>query len=274
MGKISDAFERHQKEKSMKVKRLPIGEPEHVIKKGPEPPLSRELIIQNAFSPKLVMLSSPESIDAENFKVLRAQILFPKDGERPRTIMVTSAFPGEGKTFVCANLAVSVALGINEYVLLVDCDLRKPNLHEMFGYSNTEGLHEYLAGRRRLPDLLIRTRVEKLSLLTAGSSTSNPAELLSSTMMKDFLEEVKGRYQDRFIIIDVPPSQVTAETNVLANHVDGIVFVVMAQKSPRDTIQRSIEDLGKKKILGIVFNGYKRAHRSYHKYYKKYYDKK
>ncbi len=274
MGKISTAFERHKKEKSIKAERLPIGEAENLIKQGLKAPAHHESIIQNGFSPKLVALSAPESIDAENFRILKSQILFPKDGESPRTIMVTSAFPGEGKTFTSANLAVSLALGIDEYVLLVDCDLRKPNLHEIFGYSNTEGLHEYLTGKRELPELLIRTKVEKLSLLTAGSLSSNPAELLSSTMMKEFLKEVRGRYQDRFIIVDVPPSQVTAETNVLANYVDGIIFVVMAQKSPRETIKRSIENLGKKKILGIVFNGYSKAHKSYHKYYKKYYEKK
>ena len=274
MGKISNALERHSKEKSIKAQRLPIGEPENVTKTGPRSTLARELIIQNGFSPKLVALSAPESLEAENFKVLRSQILFPKDGERPQTIMVTSAFPGEGKTFVAANLAVSLALGVDEYVLLVDCDLRNPKLHEMLGYSNLAGLHEYLTSRRKLPDLLIRTKIEKLSLLTAGRSPANPAELLSSAMMKEFLKEVKGRYQDRFIVIDATPSQVTAEANVLAKYVDRIIFVVMAQKTPRETIQRSIETLGKKKILGIVFNGYTPSHRSYGKYYDKYYKKK
>jgi protein-tyrosine kinase len=274
MGKISDAFERHQKEKSMKAQRLFIAETEKATKKVAGSPILRQFITQSDLSHKLVVLSAPESIDAENFKLLKAQILFPKNGEVPRTIMVTSSLPGEGKTFVAANLAVSLALGINDYVLLVDCDLRRPSLHEILGCSNTEGLHEYLTGKRELADLLIRTRIEKLSLLTAGSSPSNPAELLSSTMMKEFLEEVKGRYQDRFIIVDVPPSQVTAETNVLANYVDRIIFVVMAQKTPRETIQRSIENLGKKKILGLVFNGYTKAHKSYHKYYKKYYERK
>jgi exopolysaccharide/PEP-CTERM locus tyrosine autokinase len=260
MNKISSAMERRKKEKLLKVRRLPLASP-----------LDPKRIIQNGFSPKLVALSAPDSMDAENFKVLKSQILFPKNGKVPRTVMVTSAFPGEGKTFVSANLAVSLALGIDEYVLLIDCDLRKPSLHEILGCSNAEGVHEYLAGKRELPDLFIRTGVEKLSLLTAGSSPSNPTELLSSTMMKEFLEEVKGRYPDRFIIIDAPPSQVTAETNVMASYMDGIIFVVMAQKSPRETIQRSIENLGRNKILGVVFNGYNKAHKGYNKYYKKYY---
>ncbi len=147
MGKIYAALERYKKEKSLKTERLPIGEPEKLIKKGPGAPLTRELIIQDGFSPKLVALSAPESLDAENFRALRAQILFPKHWEKPKTIMVTSAFSGEGKTFVAANLAVSLALGINEYVLLVDCDLRNPNLHEILGCSNVQGLPEYLTGR-------------------------------------------------------------------------------------------------------------------------------
>jgi len=271
MGKISDALERHKKERVINAERLPIGRSEDLTRNEHEPSPARELIIQSNFNHKLVVHSAPESIDAENFKVLRAHILFPKDGKTPRTIMVTSAFPGEGKTFVAANLAASIALGINEHVLLVDCDFRRPSMHNMFGCSNNEGLHEYLTKKKNLPDLLIRTRMEKLSLLTAGSSPTNPSELLSSTEMKEFLAEVKSRYQDRYIVIDATPSQVTAEVGVLSNYVDGIVFVVMARKSPKETIRRSVENLGKKKILGIVFNGYSESYRSYRKYYRKYY---
>jgi protein-tyrosine kinase len=269
MGKISNALERHKKEKVIEVKRLPIEGREDLTKKRPESPLTSEWMIQNGFSPKVVVLSAPDSLDAENFKILRAQILFPKDGKRPRIIMVTSAFPGEGKTFVAVNLAVSLALGINEHVLLLDCDLRRPEVHNVLGYSNTEGLHEFLTGKRQLPELLIRTKIEKLSFLAAGSPSARPSEWLSSTMMREFLEEVSARYDDRFIIIDSPPIQVTSEANVLANYVDGIVFVVMAQRSPKEAIRRNVENLGKK-ILGIVFNGYATDERSYHKYGKYY----
>lgn len=274
MGKISDAMERRKREKHIKAERLPIAEPEYSVMGKPGLPTERQPAIQNGFSPKVVVLSAPESLDAENFKVLRSQIIFRKNGGRPKIIMVTSAFPGEGKTFLTANLAVSLAIGINEYVLAVDCDLRNPKLHEMLGYSNSEGLHEYLTGKRKLSDVIIRTRIKKLSLLTAGALPSNPTELLSSTMMKDFLDEVKGRYKDRFVIIDSTPCNVTAEANVLANYVDGIVFVVMAQRTPRETVQKSIENLGKNRILGIVFNGYNPSYRGYRKYYKKYYVRK
>ena len=263
MGKIFNALEKHKKEKAIKVERLLVREPELTP--------ARNLIVQSSFNPKLVVSSAPESLDAESFKILRTQILFPKNGHRPRTIMITSAFPGEGKTFVAANLGVSIAQSINQYVLLVDCDLRRPSLHKMLGHSNIQGLHEYLTGEKGLPELLIRSKFKKLSLLTSGSPTRNPSELLLSTKMKEFLEMVKKRSQDRFIIIDAPPTQITAEAAVLSNYVDGIIFVVMAQKSPRETIQKNIEDLGRTKIIGIVFNGYTQSYKSYGKYYKKYY---
>jgi exopolysaccharide/PEP-CTERM locus tyrosine autokinase len=271
MGKISDAMERHKKEKTIEAMRIPIGRSESFDKKRIEQPIPSELTVQEGFNPKLVAYSMPDSLDAENFKILRAQILFPKNGNRPRTIMITSAVPGEGKSFVASNLAVSIAMGINEHVLLVDCDFRRPSIHDILGYSNTAGLHDYLTGKGQLSDFIIRTRVKKLSLLTSGSPCSNPSELLSSTATKEFLEEVKGRNKDHFVIIDAPPSQVTAEAGVLANYVDGVILVVMAEKAPRETIQKNMENLGKKKVLGIVFNGYSQGDKFFSKYYKDYY---
>ena len=271
MGKITNAFERYQRDKSVKTDSLPLRKPEDIAPDESVSPLVRETFLHRGFDPKLVVLSAPESLEAENFRILKSQILYPKQGEAPKTIMVTSAFPGEGKTFVTANLAVSMGQGIDESVLVVDCDLRRPTLHRILGYSNDKGLHDCLVGKKQIPDLLVRTKYEKLSLLTAGRSVRNPSELLASARMKQFVEEVKGRHEDSYVILDVPPSQITAETSVLANYVDAIIFVVMAQKTPRETIQRSIDNLGKHKILGIVFNGYRGSFGSYPKYHEKYY---
>lgn len=273
MGKISDAMDRHKQEKAVKVEPSPLARPERMVPPEPEAATPVVLDAMPGYDHKLVVISAPDSLDAEHFKMLRAQILFPKEGKIPKTIMVTSTFPGEGKTYVSANLAASIALGINDYVLLIDCDLRNPSLHRMFGYSNKEGLQEYLTGSRPLPDLIIRTGIDKLSLLCAGGPSSRPSELLSSAGMKDFLLEVRDRYRDRFIIIDATPSQVTAEASVLAGFVDGIIFVVLAEKAPKELIRRSIENLGKDKILGVVFNGFTESYKPYHKYYKKYYGK-
>jgi protein-tyrosine kinase len=271
MGKLFDALERKKEEKNLKTQSLPMAGPDEPLKREPGITPSKEIFITDALNPKLVAATAPHSLEAENFKVLRAQILFPKNGTRRRIIMVTSVFPGEGKTFVASNLAVSIAMGINEHVLLVDCDFRRPSLHAILGYSKAEGLHEFLTEKRQLPDLLIKTGIDKLSLLPSGTPSKRPSELLASRKMKEFLTEVRDRYDDRFIILDTTPIQVTSEAGILSNYVDGVLFVVMAGKTPREAIQRSIEKVGKEKVLGIVFNAYEQGIKRYGYYYKNYY---
>jgi capsular exopolysaccharide synthesis family protein len=242
------------------------------LSEGP-PALKPDGTLAASVNPKLFVLTAPDSIDAEIFNVIKSHILFPKDGRTRRTIMVTSAFPGEGKTLVAANLAAALAMGVHESVFLVDCDLRRPMLHEMFGCRNDAGLHEYLTGERKVQDLLIRTNIRKLTLLTAGKPARRPADLLASSKMRDLLAAAKKKSPNVFVVLDGAPCEVTAEASVLANKVDGVVFVIMAKRSPRQVIRKSTETLGKDKILGVVFNGYTKAYKSYHRYYKKYYKK-
>ena len=275
MGKIADALERHDKETVVRLDEVDEAPPKKLVVEEPEVKLARkmasDLIPGKSFSDSVVMLSSPDSADAETFKVLRGQILFPRDRKVPRSMLVTSTFPAEGKTYVASNLATTLAMSIDEYVLAIDADLRRPRLHRMFGYSKVRGLHDYLVGSARLEELIIKSSIDKLSVLPAGKPPRNPTELLSSNMMVQFLEEVKERYQDRFVIIDSPPSSVTAESKFLAQHVDGIIYVVMANKTPRKDIEKAMDNLGRDKILGIVFNGYEKVRKSYHRYYDRYY---
>ena len=278
MGKIADALERHDKETVVRLDDVNEAPPKKLLVEEPEVKLARkmasDLIPGKSFSDSVVMLSSPDSADAETFKVLRGQILFPRDRKVPRSMLVTSTFPAEGKTYVASNLATTLAMSIDEYVLAIDADLRRPRLHRMFGYSKVRGLHDYLVGNARLEELIIKSSIDKLSVLPAGKPPRNPTELLSSNMMVKFLEEVKERYQDRFVIIDSPPSSVTAESKFLAQHVDGIIYVVMANKTPRKDIEKALDNLGRDKILGIVFNGYEQVRKSYYRYYDRYYKSK
>jgi protein-tyrosine kinase len=161
---------------------------------------------------------------------------------------------GEGKSFVSANLSVSIAMNVNKYVLLIDCDLRKPDLHRIFGIGDGSGLSDYLAGHRDLASLLQRTSVEKLSLLPGGPIPANPSELMSSERMAEMLEEVKFRYSDRLIVIDSPPPGLAAETSFLARQVDGIVLVVEYGKTPRENVEELMDIVGSEKILGTVIN--------------------
>jgi protein-tyrosine kinase len=215
-----------------------------------QPPVWDEAALDN----NLVALKDPQSSEAEQFKILRTNILFPLAGIAPRSILVTSAAPGEGKTFTAANLAISIALNINRYVLLIDADMRKPQLHNRFGFGAVLGLSDYLADGRPLQSLLLKTKVDKLTLLAAGPPPENPSELIGAERMSSLISEVSSRYPDRVVVIDGPPPALAAETGVLARQVDGIIVVVRYGKTRRDDLADLVSRLGEKKILGSVVN--------------------
>lgn len=196
---------------------------------------------------------------AESFRLLRSRILHPHDDRpAPRTIMVTSALPQEGKSFVSANLGITLAQGVDQHSLLVDCDLRIPTLAGLFGVARDAGLVDYLQGSSGLVDLIQKTSVAKLSILPSGTPPANPAELLGSDRMRDLVEELSKRYEDRFIIFDSPPSQVASESIVLSQVVDGVVLVVRHGASGAGVVKKVIAEIGPDKIIGVVFNAYKR----------------
>ncbi|MEJ5358047.1 MAG: polysaccharide biosynthesis tyrosine autokinase [Desulfobacterales bacterium] len=215
----------------------------------------------------LVTLLAPRSEEAEQFKILRTNILYPVSGLPPRTILVTSAAPGEGKSFVAANLAVSIAMNINRYVLLIDADLRKPDLHRRFGYGETPGLGDYLEQGTPLPRFLLKTSVEKLTLLPAGRPPDNPSELISSERMAGLLEEVANRYKDRLIVVDAPPIAVASESGVLARQVEGILVVIRHGKTRREEMQNLLSRVQPEKLLGCFINGIERKAARYYGYY-------
>ena len=205
----------------------------------------------------LVSLFQPGSLGAEQFRRLRTHVLRLSVSDPPKTIMVTSATAGEGKTFVSANLAAGIAHDLHFHALLVDCDLRSPSLSQWFGVQNGHGLSDYLVGKGQLSELLIKTEMEKLTLLTGGSAQAKPAELIGSRKMEALVQELKSRYNDRYIILDATPLLATSEPEVLARLVDGIVIVVRAGVTPRETLKQAIASLDPKKILGFVLNDVK-----------------
>lgn len=218
--------------------------------------------------PRLLCLLDPQSAAAEMFKLLRAKIFCKDVVCQGRTIMVTSTQPMEGKSSVSANLAVSIAQGINEYVLLVDCDLRRPSLHSLFGLNARQGLGEYLEHGKSIAPYLLNTPVRKLTLLPAGKPPSNPAELLSSEKMRLLIDEMRSRYHDRYVILDATPAIYTPEITSLSPEVDGILLVVRAGKTPNELALEAVENIGREKILGVVFNACKESQKRYGYYYR------
>ncbi len=194
---------------------------------------------------------------AESFRVLRSKILRPQDGrEAPKTIMVTSVLPKEGKSFVAANLGVALAQCVDQYSLLVDCDLRLPSLARFFGIPRNHGLADYLKNKTDISTLIRKTTMEKLSILASGVPPVNPAELLGSTRMQELIVELSTRYPDRLVIFDSPPLKVASESMNLAQVVDGVILVVRHGVSSRALIEQAIIDIGKQKFIGVVFNGH------------------
>jgi capsular exopolysaccharide synthesis family protein len=197
----------------------------------------------------------PRSTVAEAYRALRTSLLL-STAERPRSVVVTSAIPLEGKTTTATNLAV-VLSQLGKKVLLVDGDLHRSRLHEIFKVSNAVGLVSLLTGQTDLGETVYQTDVPGLFVLPAGPTPPNPSGLLSSDRMRQFLEEALTEYE--FVILDSPPTLVLADAVLLGHVTAGIILCVRAGKTPREQVVRARDELGRGKgrILGVVLNALK-----------------
>jgi len=264
LGKIYKALEKSQmvtEKEPLQVEHYGI-QPDSNLDVAKNEVLDSELYVEtpDIVEPSLVTIAKPHSAESEQFRLLKNTLLFPEKGEPPRSIMITSASPDEGKSFIAANLAITIAQSIDEYVLLMDCDLRRPTIHSLFGFKNVEGLSEYLTSAKPLSGLLLKSFINKLTILPGGTRPINPSELLSSEQMRRLLQEAKLRYSDRYIIIDTPPPSMTSETNAIARQVDGIIIVIRQGKTRKKDVQDIIDIYGKEKIIGVVKNFAKNSH--------------
>jgi protein-tyrosine kinase len=238
MGRMFDALQKVEREKNQELK----------IDASQNTPES--VILDN----KLVTFFAPSSMAAEQYRRLRNHIIRPWLGQSPKTILVTSAMAGEGKTLTAINLAIAIATELHSHALVVDCDLRNPSLSRWFGFKEAKGLSDYLTGDIQLQDLLVKTSVDKLSILPGGTIQDNPVEQVGSNKMKSLVADLKARYADRFIILDSSPLLATTEPSVLNELVDCILFVIKAGGTPRESIQQALKMLDKTKIIGAVLN--------------------
>ena len=256
MSKIHLALEKAEKERAEELMKktfpAPVRDEGSRIDPGPAVPVVRFDTLKADES--LVSLYQPRSLISEQFRKLRTQLLRLNLAKPVKTIMVTSALQGEGKSFVAANLAIGIAHDLHLHALLVDCDLRNPSVAPMFGYNGVQGIADYLKGQGEVSNFLVKTELEKLSLLPGGTLPENPTEMIGSQRMAALVQELKTRYDDRFIILDATPLLATAEPDVLAKLVDGVLIVVRAGMTPRETIKQALSFLDKDKILGVVLN--------------------
>ncbi|WP_275064569.1 CpsD/CapB family tyrosine-protein kinase [Bacillus sp. PK3_68] len=214
----------------------------------------------------LITEMDPRSPISEQYRTIRTNILFSAVDQEIRSLLVTSAGPGEGKSTTAANLAIVFAQQ-GKKVLLVDADMRKPTMHYTFNFMNTVGLTNVLAKQKSLAAAVKETTVQDLAVLLSGPIPPNPAELLGSRMMAEFLKEAYRSYET--IIFDTPPVLAVTDAQVLANQCDGTLLVINSGKTEADGAIKAKELLqaAKAKPLGVVLNNRKLKETNYYYYY-------
>lgn len=193
-----------------------------------------------------IAADAPNGLIASEFRVIKRPLLSNVEGgaapiRNANLIMVTSSLPGEGKTFTAINLALSIAMELDRTVLLVDADVARPSLPRVLGLTEHRGLLDVLQDKSlKLSDVLLKSNIDKLTLLLAGTHDGQATELLASEAMGRLLDEIAQRYPDRIVIFDSPPLLVTTESRVLATRMGQIVFVVRAEETPQAAVKQAL----------------------------------
>jgi polysaccharide biosynthesis transport protein len=217
-------------------------------------------------APEIIVHHRPNSTISEAFRSLRTGVLFSSLDKPHSTILITSFIPKEGKTFIAANLALITAYA-GESVLLIDADMRKPQIHRIFGIGNRSGLSNIIVGAE--PVIQQKVLHDQLDVITSGPIPPNPAELLGSQKMAEFIAEMRGKYDK--IFIDSPPISSVTDAVVLSKHMDGVLFVVHGGITTRETAMHGsllMKDVNAK-VIGSVLNNIDVSRESY--YYSHYY---
>jgi protein-tyrosine kinase len=197
----------------------------------------------------------------EDFRIIKRPLLKQAFSERAETdkpgnlIMITSSLPGEGKTYCAINLAMSIAMELDHTVLLIDADVARPSILRTLGLPAQRGLMDILLDDKLdLADVMLRTNVDTLSILPAGTSNPRATELLASQTMSTLVYEIANRYPDRIVIFDSPPLLLTSEAHVLANHMGQIVVVVESETTTQHAVKESLRQLEGCAHVNLIYN--------------------
>lgn len=280
MSRVYRALEKMEEERKQKIEEpsLKVFEEKTVLKKEvpalefPEEKIEKLGLPSKEVAPLLIV--PPHSFGAEAFRKLKTQIFLHPENS-PRSILVTSAAPQEGKTLVAVNLAVAISKEIHSNAILVDGDLRKPGIH-LEKSQSAKGLSNYLSDGVPLSEILVNSEIEKLRIILAGSPTRKSSELIRSKRMGEFLKSLREFGDNTYIVIDSPPIIATTDPSLLSKMVDGVILVVRAGYTSRESVQSAIKSIDRQKIIGVVFNQmdikpstYFSEYYRYYQYYRK-----
>jgi capsular exopolysaccharide synthesis family protein len=276
MSRVYRALEKAEKEKRLEVKEeTPLRilreretpKREESVVKFPQEKVERlELPPREELS---VLMPPINSYAAEEFRKLKTQV-FGRFPNPPCSLLITSAAPEEGKTTVSVNLAFAISREFQKKAILIDGDLRNPSIHPENG-SNGKGLSSYLSGQGSFEEILQQSETENLRIIPAGPSSSRSTELIGSRRMGELLTSLRKQEGEAYIIIDSSPVISTSEPITLSKMVDGVILVIMAGKTPKESIKRAFKSIDQQKVVGVVFNQIDMKQSAYYsKYYYKY----
>ena len=225
---------------------------------------------------RLITHEDPKSPISEAYRSLRTSLMYTKKNSECNLVLVSSAGPGEGKTTTITNLAITYA-NLNKKTLLVDSDLRKPVLHQMFkNLPKDKGLTNFLTNsEKNINNIIISTSVENLSIVTSGITPPNPSEMLSSSLMKEFINAIKKDFD--IILFDTPPLVAVTDASVITKFADKFLLVIRASVTEKGALERALVNISNIgcKIDGVVFNGVDESNTYgggyYYNYYQYYY---
>jgi capsular exopolysaccharide synthesis family protein len=203
-------------------------------------------------NPMLVAGLAPKSPAAEQYRALRTRLGQAEGAAALRSVLITSPQKGEGKSVTAANLALTMAQELQRRVVIVEADLRKPSLQQMFGLPIGPGLSEFLTGAVELTNVIKFLPQYHLAVIPGGAEPMNPAELLGSTAMRRLLDHLRTRF-DR-VILDTPPVLPLADVAVLAPIVDAVMLVVRAGFTPKPAIENALRGFDATRLVGVVLN--------------------
>jgi capsular exopolysaccharide synthesis family protein len=236
----------------------------------PPPPASVHDIFtrfHESLEGKIVSSRKTSPVSVEQYRRLAVTLIAAQAERGLKTLMVSSALPNEGKTLTVTNLAITLSESYGRSVLLIDADLRRPCIHELFGLANTFGLAESLrASDARLQPVQISSR---LSVLPGGQADGTPIADLSSERMQKLVAEGASRFD--WVLVDTPPIGLLSDANLVARVTDGVLFVISAGRTPYQLVQQSITELGADRIVGTVLNRVDDEALGAHSYYGRYY---
>ena len=220
-----------------------------------------ELDLMRMHESGLVTAAGGRTALVEDFRIIKRPLIkrafgARKPGDNPgNLIMITSSLPGEGKTFCAINLAMSIAMELDHTVLLVDADVARPSVLRTLGLPAQRGLMDILLDDSvDMADVMLRTNVNTLSILPAGTSSPRATELLASHSMKNLVNEIANRYPDRIVIFDSPPLLLTSESHVLASNMGQIVLVVESERTTQHAVKESLRQLEGLSNVNLIYN--------------------